>query len=463
MTTDEQVTHPPVTHPETITLKVAQERPRKVPDGVIRERTKRRRRPLPPPKTIAAVALVVAALELLIWQVGGLWWGIGIHLAAVVLFLLPTGVLLFLAWRKARAARRTGTTQAARKVTTTSTTHGGGPLRRLFGPARGKSGRDRESPAGGRQRKPGLLGKLFPGRGRTDKAPVGGSGRPSGSRRSPLGRLFGPGRRSSPKGATRSGPAGGRSPKGSLFRNPFRGGTTPAGSKASPTGSRSRNSFTRRPSSGNPSGQSPKGRGGRFWPDLLKGIRQGAAPQPAAQAEPRRKPSPGPTAVKPAQTQKAQPAQPKHTNEERVREAVQKAADVKPAPVTTPRHTGGSYMGDMNRVRAAADDLAAALREYDPENMHQMFREMPHLGEALGAVAAGMRQMASRAESEWPVAPEVAEALRSVSTDIKAAAGTAEEARGTVRKENETDIERGEAPRHGSRDIEAKWDVRDAD
>lgn len=449
MTTEPQVTHPPVTHPETITLKVAQERPRKPSDGSASERTARRRRPLPPPKTIAAVALVVAALELLIWQVGGVFWGVVIHVALIVLFLLPTGVLLFLAWRKARGARRGGT-PADRKTTTTSTTHGAGPLRRLFGPVRGKSGPSGGSPAGGRQRKPGLLSKLFPGR--AGRSPKGGPDRPTGGRRGPLGKLFGPGRRSSPKGGGRSGPGGGRSPKGSLFRNPFRSGKSASG----------------HPSGSNRTGRSPKGKKGHFWPDLIKGFKEGAKPKakPADKVETiagKRKPSPGPSAAKPAPVQKVRPTEPKHANEEMVREAVQKAADATPAPVTTPRHTGGSYVGDMNKIRAAADELAAALKDYDPENMHQMVREMPGLEEALANVSSGFRHLGSRAESEWPVAAPVAEALRSIADDIKAGAGTAGEARNTVRNWNETDIERGEAPRHGSRHIESKWDVRDAE
>lgn len=116
-------------------------------------------------------------------------------------------------------------------------------------------------------------------------------------------------------------------------------------------------------------------------------------------------------------------------------------------------------MGDMNKIRAAADEFAAALRDYDPEDMHQMVREMPLLGEAFTGISAGLRQVASRAESEWPVAAPVAESYRSIANDIKAAAGTADEARNTVRRENETDIERGEAPRHGSISVERKWNV----
>jgi hypothetical protein len=116
-------------------------------------------------------------------------------------------------------------------------------------------------------------------------------------------------------------------------------------------------------------------------------------------------------------------------------------------------------VGDINKIRLAADEFAAALKDYDPESMHQLVKEMPQFGEALTAISNGFRHVASRAESEWPVATPVAEGLRSIADDIKAGAGTADETRGTIRRENETDIERGEAPRHGSIESERKWNV----
>lgn len=447
MTTDEQVTHPPVTHPETITLKLSQEGAAKAPRKPASTRADRRRLRMPPPKVIAAVALVVAALELLIWQVGGLWWGLGIHAALIVLAMVPVGVLAFIVWRRRRAGRRAGT-QATHKTTATgATSQRRGPFGKLFGPGR-KSRSGAGSPAGGR--KPGLLGKLFPGRGRGGKSPSGsraGSGRPSGGKRNPLGKLFGPSRKS-PAGGGKASPGGRRSPGGSRFRNPFKGRPAAKGSGSSPAGKGKRKASGSAPS---------RGKKGRFWPDLLKGVREGAAPKPAAQEK--RKPSPGPSAAKPASAQKVQPAEPKHAGtEQMVREAVKRAADANPASVT-PQHTGGTNVGGMDRIRSAAEELAGALKDYDEEDMHNFVKEFPQLGEAFSGISGGIKQMASRAETEWPTAAPFAEGLRSMASDVKAAAGTAEEAKGTLRRENETDIERGEAPRGGSRRIEGRWNV----
>lgn len=195
---------------------------------------------------------------------------------------------------------------------------------------------------------------------------------------------------------------------------------------------------------------------------FLRGVKQGAKPKAAAKAPAKtgaqRKPSPGPTAKTTPASAPAEKPQPP-SREQLVKEAVEKVAAAKPAPVAAPIRGGTTVVGDMNKIRAAADELAAALRDYDPEDMHQMVREMPQLGEALNGISGGLRQVASRAESEWPVAAPVAEGYRSIANDIKAAAGTAEETRGTVRRENETDIERGEAPRHGSIGVERKWNV----
>lgn len=191
---------------------------------------------------------------------------------------------------------------------------------------------------------------------------------------------------------------------------------------------------------------------------FLKGFRE-ATQQKTKPTD--KKPAPTPTEKEhdttPAKpTPDKKPQQP--TKEQLVKEAVDKAAKANPVEVV-PQRRGVTAVGDVNKIRLAADELAAALKDYDPESMHQLVKEMPQLGEALTAVSQGFRQVASRAESEWPVAAPVAEGLRSIADDIKAGAGTAEQTRGTIRRENETDIERGEAPRHGSIESERKWNV----
>lgn len=112
----------------------------------------------------------------------------------------------------------------------------------------------------------------------------------------------------------------------------------------------------------------------------------------------------------------------------------------------------------VDRIRAAAEDLRAALAGYDPESMRQVVRELPILGEALTAVSSGLRAVADRSENEWPAGTAITEGLRSMANDVRSAAGTAGVAEDTAQAHHQTDIERHDAPR-GGRAAEARWDV----
>lgn len=116
-------------------------------------------------------------------------------------------------------------------------------------------------------------------------------------------------------------------------------------------------------------------------------------------------------------------------------------------------------MSTAQQIRAAAEELRAALSGYDPESMRQVVRELPVLGQALADVSDGLLAVANRSESEWPASEKLTTALRSMAQDVRASAGTAEEAKGISHTEHETDIERHDAPRKGSRAVESKWDV----
>jgi hypothetical protein len=116
-------------------------------------------------------------------------------------------------------------------------------------------------------------------------------------------------------------------------------------------------------------------------------------------------------------------------------------------------------MGDIRNIRDAADALRSALASYDPGAMRQLVRDMPGLGEALEGIGDGVRKIADRAEGEWPAAAPVGEALHTMATDVRAAAGTAREVAAQLGRHHETDIERHDAPRGGSRAAEARWDV----
>ncbi len=115
-------------------------------------------------------------------------------------------------------------------------------------------------------------------------------------------------------------------------------------------------------------------------------------------------------------------------------------------------------MSTAERIRAAAEDLRAALAGYDPESMRQVVRELPILGEALAEVSAGLRAVADRSESQWPAGGAVTEGLRSMANEVRNAADTAGVAEDTAHAHHQPDIERHDAPRRG-RAAESRWDV----
>lgn len=448
MTTDPQVTHPPVTHPETATPTT--------PPAADRQQAKqtsarpaRRALRLPPPKVIAAAALAVTAMELLVWQVGGLFWGGVIH--GVLLIIIGLCLLVWMRWRSRRDARLAlgrAVGQAARAAG--GQQPGRSRLGRMFG------GAGSGTAAGPARRS--LLSRLTGGR-RTGGGMTGsGSGR-SGGLLSRLGRAGSASRRTG-AGTGRAGGLLGRFGRSTQASGAGRSAGTGTASRR--TGLRSaigRSLLDRARAAGaakpknnasKPAGRSAQVRRGAVAA-FLRGVREGAQakktpkekPNPAQQA----KPAPKPEAV----AEKPQPP----TRDELVKEAVEKAAGTAPAPVASSRRSRGTTVGSMRDILASAEDLAGQLKAYDEDDMHVFVRELPQLAEALAAIEGGIKMMASRAESEWPLAGPVVEALHSVASDVKAAAGTVGEAKAAVHRENETDIERGEAPRQGER----RWNV----
>jgi len=393
------------------------------------------KRKMPPPQVVAAVALLAVALELLIWQVGGPRWGVPIHTVLAVLILAAVPVLLMRRRRRGQPRNRkrrddrrdrrrvADLLQALRRasVVRKPTADGGGPG--------GTGSRIRRALSALGGRRPGGTGS---------------DGRPS------------------KKDGRTSGTGGGRM---RTAMDAIRRATRTTGGESS-----SRNSESRRRRPRGPKQPKDNNRRDTKAPDRTKKKRRRTTPgdvwaaitrpaQPSKNKNDATKKQPAPAAPskkadKPAAEKKPQPP----TNERLVKEAVKRAADATPAPIP-PARTGGTAMGDMNKIRNAADELAAALKDYDPEDMHQFAREVPGLADSLNAISGGLRHVASRAESEWPTAAPVAEGIRTMADDIRAAAGTAEATRGTLHRENEADIERGVAPRHGSHRAEARWNV----
>lgn len=456
MTDDQKVTHPEVAHLEP----AAQASPAATPSQVrpALGRPARRVSRLPPPKILAAAALVVAALELLVWQVGGVVWGGVVH--GVLLILAGVGLLVWSRWRNRRDARMfraAGVSRGRAGVAAGRGPGGGSRVARLLG--RGRVGSGAAGGRAGGSAGRGLWGRLTSGRRAASAGARAGHG--VGRSGGLLGRL---GRAASSTGKT--GRAGG------FLSRPGRAAGTGRTASAGTTGRRAklrsalgriggggRALASRTRAGGNTQRKNTTAATGglaqkmrrRALAAFTRGTSEGTQPKLSAKTP---TPEPKHTTEHAPKTEAVQEKPQPPTRDELVREAVEKVADATPAPVTS-RRSKGTAVGSMRDILAAAEDLAAQLKGYDEEDMHVFVRELPQLGEALSAVEGGIRMMASRAESEWPLAAPVVEALGSVASDVKAAAGTVGEAKTAVHRENETDIERGEAPRQGER----RWNV----
>jgi hypothetical protein len=113
---------------------------------------------------------------------------------------------------------------------------------------------------------------------------------------------------------------------------------------------------------------------------------------------------------------------------------------------------------DASRIVAAAEELKAAFTQYDPGAMRQLLRDLPAVSEALTGIGDGVQALAGRAESEFPVASPVVDALYSMAKDVRAAGDTAHIG-DQMNRHHGGDIERHDAPRGGSKQAEARWDV----
>lgn len=212
------------------------------------------------------------------------------------------------------------------------------------------------------------------------------------------------------------------------------------------------------------------GRGGagrrRRWRERLLGLKDdGQVPQ-STQAKTT---TGGPAGVATPEHEPRHKRQPGQPDPRLVKEEIAKAAKTLGKPAAghqtwhgntahQPQHTAGGTEMDASRIKTAAEELQAALASYDPGAMRQLLRDVPAIGEALAGVGAGVKSLATRAESEFPVAGPVVDALHTMANDVTAAGNTADIGQ-AMHGSHETDIERHDAPRGGSKAAEARWDV----
>ncbi len=487
------------------------------PAGAVRPARPRqaaRRLRVPPPQVLAAAALTLISIELVLYHVLGPLWATLVN-AALVLLAAGVAAVALLRRRTRGSVSRPGAGRGlfGRGPFGRSRTGGLGGragaagrtgLGRLFGGGRrsgsglgrrsgsglgGRAGRgllSRARKGGAGSGRAGGLGRLFGGRaGRA----VGTTGRAAGAGRGGLGRLLG-GRRSGSGLGGRAAGATGRRGLGRLLggrgtAGGGRRGLLGRGSGASSgTAARAgragglgrlfgRRSGAGRAGSGGRAGTGAAGRRGtggpRSWFGWARRTPTTGAGSPSRPAGAKPSPRPRPGAAAPSKPAGAaskpaggEPAKPTTkpgpaVDADLVKEEIKAAAKGATAATTTP--SGGEAMSTAQQIRAAAEELRAALSSYDPESMRQVVRELPILGQALTDVSDGLLAVANRSESEWPASEKVTEALRNMAKDVKASAGTAETANSTAHKEHETDIERHDAPRKASRAVESKWDV----
>ncbi|MFH9871590.1 hypothetical protein ACH4NT_36635 [Streptomyces lydicus] len=140
------------------------------------------------------------------------------------------------------------------------------------------------------------------------------------------------------------------------------------------------------------------------------------------------------------------------------------AATVRRAPRNYGAHsganTGGSRMstpaGPGFLFNESAADMESAAQNYDPDGMMHVHDTIEGFPAALESVANTFAVLAQKSDEEFPLEPEVGEALDSIYKALQHAIDEAEEAFKTFRLVHEQDIRRHEEPRNNA---EEGWDT----
>ncbi|MEV7400129.1 hypothetical protein AB0N93_06925 [Streptomyces sp. NPDC091267] len=125
------------------------------------------------------------------------------------------------------------------------------------------------------------------------------------------------------------------------------------------------------------------------------------------------------------------------------------------APTTTPDE-GENVSGF--RFEEDAAEMESAAQQYDPENAMEILAMVEGLPAALTSVANVMKILAERADSEFPLEKDVADAFSDIFGAVMSAVAVAEDMGPLFRQSHEQDIARHEDPRNGS-EAEKGWNV----
>ncbi|OEJ59705.1 hypothetical protein BGM19_18660 [Streptomyces agglomeratus] len=124
------------------------------------------------------------------------------------------------------------------------------------------------------------------------------------------------------------------------------------------------------------------------------------------------------------------------------------------APTTT---SEGEIVSGF-RFEEYAAEMESAAQQYDPDNAMEILAMVEGLPAALTSVANVMKILAERADSEFPLEKEVADAFNDIFGAVMSSVAVAEDMGPLFRQAHEKDIARHEDPRNGP-EAEKGWNV----
>ncbi len=128
-----------------------------------------------------------------------------------------------------------------------------------------------------------------------------------------------------------------------------------------------------------------------------------------------------------------------------------------PTPAVPTTASEGEIVSGF-RFEEYAAEMESAAQQYDPDNAMEILAMVEGLPAALTSVANVMKILAERADSEFPLEKEVADAFNDIFGAVMSSVAVAEDIGPLFRQAHEKDIARHEDPRNGP-EAEKGWNV----
>ncbi|OEJ40137.1 hypothetical protein BGK70_20205 [Streptomyces agglomeratus] len=141
---------------------------------------------------------------------------------------------------------------------------------------------------------------------------------------------------------------------------------------------------------------------------------------------------------------------------EQIGDTAERPAGPMPVAPTTTASEGEIVSGF--RFEEYAAEMESAANSYDPDNAMEILAMVEGLPAALTSVANVMKILAERADSEFPLEKEVADAFNDIFGAVMSSVAVAEDMGPLFRQAHEKDIARHEDPRNGP-EAEKGWNV----